>query len=184
MIIYPTDTLYGLGADPLDSDALKKIWQLKQRPEGEPIAIALPGFKQMDENFYMDRLEKALALHFLPGPLTLLLKPRSALPELLVPDSGRVGVRIPRFPPMVRLLQDIGMLTATSANIHGCPAPLNVKEAIEQFGDSISLALDAGELPGVPSTVVVVEDGGIKVIRGGAIPSVDLDRFVQTLNDI
>ncbi|MBI3392763.1 MAG: threonylcarbamoyl-AMP synthase [Nitrospirae bacterium] len=172
LIAFPTDTYYGLGADPMNEEAVARIFVAKQRAPEKPVLILIADPRDVGR-FAVDPPESARRLigAFWPGPLTLILKAVPAFPSLLHAGTGRIGIRCPGLP----LARDLaraagGAITATSANVSG-RAPIDTAEEVAaQLGDRIDLLLDAGRTPGgKESTVVSVGPGGVRVEREGRI---------------
>jgi L-threonylcarbamoyladenylate synthase len=151
-VILPTDTVYGLCALPGNEDVL---YELKGRDRSKPVALlaadvdalvaAVPG------------LDRAVLERYLPGPFTLVF--------------GGVGVRVPDLPPVAaEVVREVGVVAATSANASGGPSPRRVEDVPEEIRAACGAIVDAGELPGVPSTVVDLTSGTPRVLRQGAGP--------------
>jgi tRNA threonylcarbamoyl adenosine modification protein (Sua5/YciO/YrdC/YwlC family) len=144
LLVYPTDTLYGIGADPYSQKCIEKINQLKGRGEELNISIAVASFdslkKMCDTTLHLEQVCTKL----LPGPITVILNAGPSAPVPVVSKTGTIGVRIPDNPVTLELLKITGPLTATSANLHGGADPVDIKTAGTQLGDSIQLYLDSG----------------------------------------
>jgi L-threonylcarbamoyladenylate synthase len=173
VIAFRTDTFYGLGADPFNQDAVRKIKQLKGREDHKPILIVISGYEQLDR--FIKAISPAFALlakRFWPGPLTLIGAARIELSPEITAGTKTVGVRLPND-DRVRLLVRTcgGALTATSANpSHAAPAS-TARQVHEYFGDDIDLIVDDGEAQtDRPSTVVDVSQDVPTLIREGVIP--------------
>lgn len=179
LVIYPTDTIYGLAADPYNHIAILKVFAAKSRQEGKPLSVAVSSFDQMDELVFTNTLARKLTKAFLPGPLTIILKKKARLPEELTGGSNKLGVRIPNHPIALKLAELTGPITATSANIAGNSNPRTANKAKEQIGDKIDFVLDAGESPiGEPSTVIDLSEEKIVILRQGAISEEELRKVV------
>ena len=162
LVVIPTETVYGLAADPRVPGAVEKIYGAKKRPENKPIAFLAAYVEQVESRgAVMEPPAIRLIRRFWPGPLTLVLK----MP------SGFGGFRVPDCAATLGLLwRAKSVLAVTSANLSGGAPALTATEAAEALGDKVSLVLDAGVSPGgVPSTVVKVADGNVIVLREGAI---------------
>ncbi|HWQ66116.1 MAG TPA: L-threonylcarbamoyladenylate synthase [Methanospirillum sp.] len=172
LIVYPTDTLYGLGADALSDEAVMKVYEAKGREYHKPISIAVSDPDMIAAVTYVDEIAEAFIDAFLPGPVTLILKARSILPGELSAGTGRVGIRYPAHDIALQIITKFDSpITATSANIAGGPNPLTVNDALVPH----DLAIDGGALKGTPSTVVDLV--GLEIIRPGA----DLDKVARLL---
>ncbi len=178
IVLYPTDTVYGLGVDALNRPALARLRELKGREKKKPISIIVPNVDHIEQHADLHASAKALALRHLPGPLTLVLPGKKHLPEELM-LNGQVGIRVPDD-SFGRSVADIlgKPITATSANRAGLSTPRSAHEMIPHFGlfaHHIDLIIDAGERGGgTPSTVVTFIQGVPYVIREGALRTEDV----------
>ncbi|MBI5639845.1 MAG: threonylcarbamoyl-AMP synthase [Nitrospirae bacterium] len=172
IVAFPTETFYGLGADCRNIHALERLYELKHRPAGRAIPVII-GRRDLlsDLTPGLNDIEEMLVKRFWPGPLTLLVTARKDLPELITADTGRVAVRVPGESFALDLAKALGFpITATSANISGMPAAENAADVIRYFGDALDLVVDGGKTPGeLPSTIVEVVSGKIKIVRPGRI---------------
>ncbi len=175
LVVYPTETLYGLGGDPFNEHSVERVRSVKGRSADLPISMAVSSLESLW--FYGLPHESAILFckKHLPGPVTVLLKATSLAPPTLVSHEGLVGLRVPNNPITIQILRATGPLTATSANQHGSQAPTNCNEAIEQLGEKVSIYVDAGPCEyGRESTVVDLSSDKIRVIRHGALPEEDI----------
>ena len=171
IIIYPTDTLYGIGADINNEKAVDQIFKIKKRESDQPILILiekpsdlLPLVKQIP------LIGSELIQRFWPGPLTLVFEASETLSTRLTGKSGKIGIRCPNSPLVQRLLFFLGSpITATSANRSHKPPCRTAREAQESFGGEVDLILDGGPSRSEPSTVVDVTGEKIEIIRQGKI---------------
>jgi L-threonylcarbamoyladenylate synthase len=181
VIVFPTETLYGLGADALNSQAVEQVFQLKGRDPLNPIPV-LVADREMLHALVADVPEAAQKLirQFWPGPLTLVLPARKEIPKPLCNPSGGVGVRISSQAIATRLVNTLGRpLTATSANPSGKEPARTVPEAKRYFGDQIEVFVDGGKLTAkTGSTVVEVMGDTIKIIRQGELNTAELGRVL------
>jgi len=172
VIAFRTDTFYGLGADPFNRHAVQGITQLKGREDRKPILIVISDLDQVNR-FIGERSSafEILAKRFWPGPLTLIGRTNSAVPDEISAGTKTVGVRLPNDDKVRALVRACGgALTATSANpSHAAPAG-NAEAVREYFGDAIDLIVEDGEATSErPSTVVDVTNEKPKLIREGVI---------------
>ncbi len=174
LVVYPTETLYGLGADPFNQQAMQRLYDVKGRDPSKPVSLAFRNVTHAKKFAEFNDVAENLAKKFLPGPLTMILKAKEEVAQLL--GIEKIGVRIPLSKIALALLNEIKIpITATSANLSGGPNPIDSRIAIEQIGDKVDLVLDAGKCEyGMPSTVIDVSEGEIKILREGAIPKKDL----------
>jgi L-threonylcarbamoyladenylate synthase len=178
IIVYPTDTLYGLGADIYNDDAVKKIFLIKKRSFDQPLSVAVSNINDIEEIAFVDDKIRCVAERFLPGKLTLVLKKKNVVSDILTAGSTNVAVRIPDNSVALRILSVFGPLICTSANIHGMPTPNKINEIQMQFKDEINIYIDAGELKDKPSTIIDLSDEKPKVLREGAIPAEEIIKAI------
>ncbi len=182
LVVYPTETVYGLGADARLNNAVSSVFQIKARPIENPITVAVSSLKMAEEFTVLNKLPEMVLREMLPGPLTvILLAKKSKVSELLMGGTGKIGIRIPDHPLAVKLIETVGgPITATSANISGEPAPTTVNGALKQLGKKVDLILDAGRCKlGKPSTVVDLSSGKLKILRKGPISSSKLNKILR-----
>jgi L-threonylcarbamoyladenylate synthase len=177
LVIYPTDTLYGLGCNALDERAVRSVFAVKKRPASNPLPIAVSGIEMMKNYAEIPKIAEKLSLEFLPGALTVVLKKKN-LPDVLTGGLPKVGIRIPKSDIALKLIELLrAPITATSANISGNPPPTSAEEAISQIPEA-DIVLDAGRLGvGVPSTVIDLCEKP-KILREGAIKREELEKVI------
>jgi L-threonylcarbamoyladenylate synthase len=172
VIVFPTETLYGLGADALNSTAVEKVFQLKGRDSKNPIPVLVTD-REMLFNLVVaiPSLAEKLISRFWPGPLTIIFPARRDIPPRLLNASGGIGVRISSQTIAAELIKALGRpLTATSANPSGRPPAHIVQDAKEYFSDRINIFVDGGKLASkTGSTVVEILDDALRIIRAGDI---------------
>lgn len=166
MIVFPTDTAYGLGADFQAPAAFKKIYLIKNRPKNKKVALVAASLKQVKKFFRLNKKELSLAKKYWPGPLTIILPLRN--------KKLKLGVRVPKNSLAREICKRFGKpITATSANLAGEKECYQIKDVIKQFSRKKcrpDLIIDAGLLKKVkPSTLVKLENNEIKIIRQGTI---------------
>jgi L-threonylcarbamoyladenylate synthase len=170
LVAFPTDTVYGLGALLTDPQAIERLYVVKGRDSAKAIAVLLGSPAALGQVAAETSLiAQRLMQRFWPGPLTLVVPRHPALPANLSP-LPTVGVRMPDHPVALALLNRIGPLAVTSANLSGAPSACTAQEVFDQLQGRIALILDGGRTPGgVPSTVVDCTGGGLAVLRTGPI---------------
>ncbi len=175
LIVYPTETLYALGVNPFDEMAIDKLFEVKRRPKDMPISVAVADIEMMKSLAEINTLAEKIYYNFLPGPVTLLLKKKTSVPDKLTSGADRIGIRVPKHPAALKIIDTVGPITATSANLHGYPEPKNLDIALGQLGENVMLYLDCGECEyqGV-STIMDVSGSIAKIIRKGVIPNEEL----------
>lgn len=165
LVVYPTETVYGLGADALDSDAVERVFDAKRRPQAKPISMAAPDIDTALEYTRPTDRERAFLESFLPGPVTVILERTPAVPDILTAGRERVGVRIPDHDGALALLERVSPITATSANVSGRQSARRPTAVDDEVRNAAAVVLDGGETPGGGSTVVDVAAG--KILRRG-----------------
>ncbi len=158
LIVYPTETLYGIGGDATKPGIFNKIDMIKGT-ENKNISVAYSSIEHALE--YLEIPPKALKLAetFLPGPLTIVVDT----------EDGTMGIRVPDHPLAIRIIENFGPITSTSANIHGWPPAVDIEIAKNQLGTDIDLYIDCGRARTNEGSTVVKVDGDIKVLREGSI---------------
>ncbi len=175
ILVYPTDTLYALGADVFNETAVRSIFTLKYRPLTIPLPIAVGSIQQMETVSILTRPVKKIVTHFLPGPLTIVVKKKPILSDLLTSGKHTIAIRIPNDPLALKLLKSFGPLTVTSANIHMKNTPASINEIKTLFPSSpITMFLDDGQRNGQPSTIVDCTSDRPKILRDGTISIHDI----------
>ena len=181
VIGFRTDTFYGLGADPANASAVRKVADLKGR-EGKPILILISD-PDLASKYVQQTSElfTRLAYRWWPGPLTLIGKATNELPDELTAGTGTVGVRLPADDAVRALVRTCGgALTATSANPTGKQPGRTAIEVARYFPEGLDLIIDGGSVSATePSTVVDLSGPNLLVVREGAISRKDLDRFLE-----
>jgi L-threonylcarbamoyladenylate synthase len=173
VVVYPTDTLYGIGVNALDRSALARMRDLKGRDVKKPVSILVPNLAAIDWHAAPTAAGRELAHRYFPGALTLVLPAKAHLPEE-VTFNDAIGVRIPddAFSAALSAMSEYPV-TATSANLAGSSTPATVPEIMRHFGPKISeidLFIDDGARGGdTPSTVVADINGTLRILREGAI---------------
>lgn len=170
LVVFPTETLYGLGGDPGNRSAIERIYDVKGRPRDDPLPLAVSSWEEVERVAVVDKLARAIFDEFLPGPLTIVLKKKDMSTFRWVSPGETIGIRIPFQPLAVELAEEFGPITATSANLHGGEDPVSVENAIDQLGSKVDYYVDGGKtVLGVPSTIVDLSQGEVRILREGAI---------------
>jgi len=156
LVVYPTETVYGLGADALDPAAVGRVFDAKGRDRSEPVSMALPSVEAALEYTAPTARERRFMHEFLPGPVTVVVDRQEAVPDVLTAGRERVGVRVPDHGVALSLLAEVAPVTATSANVSGRPSARRVADLDAGIREAAAVVLDGGETPGGGSTVVDV----------------------------
>jgi L-threonylcarbamoyladenylate synthase len=171
-VVLPTDTVYGLCADAYREAPVRRLYQLKQRPETMPTAMLASDLEAiLDAVPELRGRAAVLARALLPGPYTLVLpNPGCRFRWLAGTNPRTIGVRVPELPPESRAVLDrCGVVAATSANVHGGPDPARVEDVPAEIRAEVAVIIDAGPLPGTPSTVIDLTSREPQVLREGAV---------------
>ena len=165
LIVYPTETIYGIGGDPFDESVIEKIIEVKKAPPDKKISVAYSSLEQASEYLDIPDLAWELGEEFLPGPLTIVVET----------DDGTEGIRVPDHPMAQAIIKDFGPITSTSANVHGRPDPIDVDTSKIQLGDGITLYVNCGNCKyGMGTTVVKITDK-LEILREGVVEREDLE---------
>ncbi len=168
-VAYPTDTVYGLGCDPFNPDALERLVGVKER-ESKPIPVICASEEEAARLVKLSPRALALARRYWPGPLTIVAPLRIEVPALLNQGTRWLGVRVPDDGTALALASGCGgIITGTSANLSGRPPARSAGDVVASLGDSIDVIIDGGDRRGSESTVVRVEEEAVEVLRRGAV---------------
>lgn len=172
LVVMPTDTVYGIGCDAFNNDAVARLLSAKNRGPDMPLGVLVGSWDTIAGLVaeYPDTA-RTLVEAFWPGSLSIIIKQAPSLPWNLGDTRGTVMLRMPLQPIAIDLLSKTGPMAVSSANISGQPPATTAQEAKAQLGDKVNTYLDAGPASiGVPSTIVDLSSGAPKVVREGAIP--------------
>jgi L-threonylcarbamoyladenylate synthase len=177
VIALPTDTVYGLAADPFAPGAADRIFEMKVRPRDVNLPVLVSGVEQaLALATSVPATASALMARFWPGALTVVLPARRGLAADLGDDDATIGVRCPAHAVPLALCEAVGPLATTSANRHGDPTLTTAAEVVAAFGDALPVVLDGGTCTGSPSTVVDCTGVEPKLLREGRLPWAEVVR--------
>ncbi|HEX9907134.1 MAG TPA: L-threonylcarbamoyladenylate synthase [Thermoplasmata archaeon] len=180
LVIFPTDTLYGVGADPFNENSVKKVFLAKNRPFDMALSLAVSNEKMMESVAVLNDNARKIIRKFLPGPITIMLTRKPSLPDILTSGSNQIGIRIPDHPLALRIIDKFGPVTATSANLHSHPDPVEASIAMKDLKGHAQLCVDCGKTKyNAPSTIVDISDGAVEVIRKGVIPQEEIENALR-----
>ena len=169
LVVYPTDTVYGLGCDPFNERAIRKLFEAKGRVD-KPIPVLCSSIVRAKELVELGPKAIRLAAEHWPGALTIVAPLLRPMPAQLTKGGPNLGVRVPGNNGTLRLIEACGgRLTGTSANLSGHPSARSAGEALDQLGGSVDLVLDGGRLEGKESTVVQVVGNTVAILRTGPV---------------
>ncbi|MCH1401301.1 MAG: threonylcarbamoyl-AMP synthase [Schleiferiaceae bacterium] len=179
----PTETVYGLGANALDTTAVAKVFEAKNRPSFDPLIVHVADLDGVRSIAELTPEAESLLLAFSPGPLTVVLKKKSIVPDLVTSGHPTVAVRIPAHPMMLQVLQQSGLfIAAPSANPFGYTSPTTAQHVLAQLGERIGGVLDGGPCNvGLESTIVDFTGGTPKVLRLGGMDVAQLELVLGEL---
>jgi L-threonylcarbamoyladenylate synthase len=176
LVVLPTDTVYGLCADPFNEAAAQEVYRLKGRQSRRPTALLARDVESLLERVpeLGGPVESRLRA-LLPGPLTLVVpNPAGRFPWLAGGHADSIGVRVPELDgPTAEVLAQVGAVLATSANLAGGPDPRRLEDVPDEIRDGCGALVDGGELPGTPSTVLDLTGPEPRVLREGAVPAAE-----------
>lgn len=172
IVVFPTETVYGIGTNGLDENAVKKLYEVKQRPLNKPISLLVSNMEMV--NLIAKDITEAeykIMEKFFPGPLTIILKKKEIVPDILTAGQNTVGVRMPRGEIARKLVEYANVpIAAPSANISGEPSGINLQEIKKHFEGKVDYFIDGGNSElGLSSTIVQVVDGKPQILRQGSI---------------
>jgi L-threonylcarbamoyladenylate synthase len=172
LVAFPTETFYGLGASALDARAVRRVFEVKGRPESKPLLVLVDSVEMVTAlAAEIPTTARELMARHWPGPLTLVLRSAPAVPEEITAGTGTVGLRLSAHPLARALVRALGApITAPSANPSGAPPPTTADAVLRHFEGRIALVLDAGPTPGgLASTVLDLTVEPARVLRQGAV---------------
>ncbi len=183
LIIYPTDTVYGIGGIISSEDTIKNIYKAKERSFKSPLIVLVSDIEKIEEIAYIEEKNreaiKKLITNFWPGGLTIILKKKEWVPNIMTADGDTVGVRMPALDVALEIIKSAGgLLPTTSANISGEKTPRAYEELSEKFKERVDIVVDGGKSPlGTESTIIDMSDEP-KILRLGAISIEDIEKVI------
>ncbi|MGY0394976.1 MULTISPECIES: L-threonylcarbamoyladenylate synthase [unclassified Fusobacterium] len=183
IVVYPTDTVYGVGGLITSEEAIKKIYQAKERSYNSPIIALVSSVDKVEEIAYINEknrdLIERLIERFWPGGLTIILKKREFVPDILTAKGDTIGIRMPNLDIALKIIESVGgVLPTTSANISGETTPRSYDEVSERFRERVGILIDGGKSPlGEESTIIDMSNEP-KIVRVGAIPVEEIEKVI------
>lgn len=182
IILYPTDTVYGLGANIFNNDAVERIYEIKKRDQSKPLSVLVQNVESLELIADLNRSSREIINKWLPGPFTFILKKKQVVSPY-VSASSKVGVRIPDYKIAI-LLASLFPITTTSANLTNEDTLSNPHDILKQIGDDIDLVIDVGNLDkSKPSTVIDLSSAKPTLVRNG-FDSNELDSIKEDLEKL
>lgn len=181
IVVFPTETVYGIGTNGLDEQAVKRLYEVKKRPLNKPISLLVSNMEML-KSIAKDitELEYKIMEKFFPGPLTIILKKKDIVPDIVTAGQETVGVRMPSGEIARKLVELSGVpIAAPSANISGEPSGTNLSEIKKHFEGNVDFYIDGGNSElGISSTIVQVIDGKPKILRQGSITLEQIEKEI------
>ena len=179
LVAFPTETVYGLGANALNATSVSRIFEVKKRPFFDPIIVhisSLPEIEGLVKDF--GEMERKLAERFWPGPLTLVLPKKNIVPDIVTSGLATVGIRMPANETAREFVRESGTpIAAPSANIFGQISPTQAAHVESQLGSDVDMILDGGKCSvGIESTIIKIENGVPIILRHGGLPVDEIEK--------
>lgn len=182
IVVFPTETVYAIGTNGFDEKAIKKIYEIKNRPYNKPISLLVSDLemvKKLVKN--ISKEEEKLMKAFFPGPFTIVLKKSELVPDVLTSGGDTVGIRMPDNEIALELIKLAGVpIAAPSANITGKKSGTNIENIVSDFGDTVDFYIDGGESKlGIGSTIVKMVDENPIILRQGSITEKEIKEVLK-----
>lgn len=184
IVVFPTETVYGIGANGFEAKAVKKLYNIKQRPLNKPISLLVSNMDMVNQVAKdITELEYRLMEAFFPGPFTIILKKKDIVPNIVTAGQNTVGIRMPAGEIARKLVEYANVPIATpSANISGKPSGTNLVSIMKDFDGKVDYFIDGGESKlGIASTIIKVIDGVPHILRQGSISKEQIERITRTV---
>lgn len=181
IVVFPTETVYGIGTNGLDEKAIENLYKIKQRPLNKPISLLVNNIKMIDKIAKnITKLEYTLIKEFFPGPLTIILNKKDIVPNIVTSNSNMVGIRMPANEIALKLIEYAKVPIATpSANISGKPSGVEIKQIMKDFEGKVDCFIDNGTSKiGISSTIVQVIKGVPHILRQGSITKQQIENVL------
>lgn len=182
IIVFPTETVYGIGGNALSENVIKKIYNIKKRPQEKALSILVKNKEEIQKYAYINnKLEEKIIDNFMPGPITIILEKRKDKTPLLTGDDDTIGIRIPDNIIIGKILERCNLpVVGPSANISGKPSSIKLEDIKPDFDGKVDVFIDGGEcIQNVSSTIVKVVDGKVKILREGSISINDINERIM-----
>ena len=182
LVIFPTETVYGIGTNAYCEDSVKKIYEVKQRPDEKPLSILVSNISEICKYGYVDNEnEKKIIEKFMPGPLTIILKKREGVFDYISSGKDTIGIRIPDNEIIKKILDEAEIpIVAPSANISGKPSGIVMDEILKDFYGKVDICVDGGKAQlGESSTIVQIIDNKPVILREGKIKLEEISKCIE-----
>lgn len=181
IVVFPTETVYGIGTNGLNKEAVERLYMIKKRSLNKPISLLVSDFEMIEKIAKnITEVEYRIMEKFFPGPLTIILSKQDIVPNIVTSGGDTVGIRMPEEVTSRKLIEYAGVpIAAPSANISGKPSGIDLQEIIKEFGDKVDYYIDGGKSKiGISSTIVKVENNAIKILREGSISKKEIENII------
>lgn len=181
IVVFPTETVYGIGTNGLNKEAVERLYKIKKRSLNKPISLLVSNFEMIEKIAKnITEVEYRIMKKFFPGPLTIILSKQDIVPNIVTSGGDTVGIRMPEEVTSRKLIEYAGVpIAAPSANISGKPSGIDLQEIIKEFGDKVDYYIDGGKSKiGISSTIVKVENNAIKILREGSISKKEIEESI------
>lgn len=181
IVIFPTETVYGIGTNAFCEESVRKIYEIKNRPDEKPLSILLNNKEQIEKYAVINNdVERKIIENFMPGPITIILERKKGMLDHVAPGKNTIGVRIPDNNIILEILKKLDLpIVAPSANISGQPSATMLTEIINDFKDKVDICIDGGKCKvSESSTIVQVIDNEVKIVREGIITKEEIEKVL------
>lgn len=182
IVIFPTETVYGIGTNAYCEKSVEKIYEIKERPEEKPLSILVSNVNEISKYAIINNsMEEQIIKNFMPGPITIILEKRPEVFDYITSGKNTIGIRIPDNRIILKILEDLKLpIVAPSANISGHPSGIELNEILPDFENKVDICIDGGKSElSESSTIVQVVDNEIKVLRQGKILKQDIENILN-----
>lgn len=182
IVIFPTETVYGIGANAYKEEAVRRIYEVKNRPDEKPLSIMVSGINEIEKYAVIQSdVERKIINNFMPGPITIILKKKLGVFDYISSGKDTVGIRIPDNKIVLEILKKLKFpIVAPSANISGMPSGIDLKDILKDFDGKVDVCIDGGKAKiGEASTIVEVIDGKPVILRQGKITIDEIMRICK-----
>ena len=179
IVAFPTETVYGVGIHFDDEEALERLMEAKNRDYSKAITLMVANKADISQYAYVSEKAQKLIEHFMPGMITLIFQKKETVSEAMTNGKPTIGIRIPDSSFVLSLLEKVGPMLVTSANLSNHPNTTSTAEVLEQLDGRIDLVVDGKTSDNIASTVVDVSQDEIKILRAGKITKEDIEEVIQ-----
>lgn len=182
IVIFPTETVYGIGTNAYCEKSVEKIYEIKERPEEKPLSILVSNVNEISKYAIINNsMEEQIIKNFMPGPITIILEKRPEVFDYITSGKNTIGIRIPDNKIILKILEALKLpIVAPSANISGHPSGIELNEILPDFENKVDICIDGGKSElSESSTIVQVVDNEIKILRQGKILKQDIEDILN-----